>query len=310
MSSAPAAKRRKRNADFGQPTAPRHPQVPRGVPDAGEAVPPASAVIPRTTVDVCHNILSSLNNIDSITQRRRCAGETPPEHNANARTTTNTTVPLELEKDGPVGDQCDMLDLQCIISHVPYKNMLQDLFSADQDSGNTHAYMMMASDSCVDAVHPSTSACKVPLLCKAYEETFMREHMYASERACSMGAQCECNFIDPVNKFTGVELLLPDQPIPEMVGMCVLCHRKNVQILYYDMIYSGVGHHALIQKYGNICGVDDEYARQLMLICPPEGPLHCMPLPIMSHQRNRYSVAKIGNVRHIVQHNVLHQDFQ
>lgn len=301
MSSAPAAKRRKRNTEFGQPAVPRRQQVDRGIPDAGEAVPPTSSIIPRTAVDVCHNILSSLNNIDSITQRRRCAGETPSEHSAS----------LELEKDGPVGEQSDMLDLQCIISHVPYKNMLQDLFAADQSGGNTHACMMMAagrsSDSCVDAVHPSNSAYNIPLLCKAYEETFMREHMYASERACSMGAQCECNFIDPVNKFTGVELLLPDQPVPEMVGMCVLCHRKNVQILYYDMIYSGVGHHALIQKYGNICGVDGEYARQLMLICPPEGPLHCMPLPIMSHQRNRYSVAKIGNVRHIVQHNVLHQ---
>ena len=42
-----------------------------------------------------------------------------------------------------------------------------------------------------------------------------------------------------------------------------------------------------------------------MLICPHNGPLNSMPLPIVSHQRNRYSVKKISGICYLQQHHVL-----
>lgn len=46
-----------------------------------------------------------------------------------------------------------------------------------------------------------------------------------------------------------------------------------------------------------------------MLICPPHAPLQCMPLPAMSHQRNRYRVVVNGGLRHLEQLRVRHEDF-
>ena len=68
--------------------------------------------------------------------------------------------------------------------------------------------------------------------------------------------------------------------------------------------------HGVIQRHGNICGVPGEYARECMLICPPTGPLHCMPLPIMSHQRNKYEVRISNGTKQIVQLRVGYEDFQ
>lgn len=93
--------------------------------------------------------------------------------------------------------------------------------------------------------------------------------------------------------------------------MCVLCHRKLVQSLFYDIIYSGSQCNGVIQRYGNICGQESEYAREVVLVCPPNGPVHCMPLPTVCHQRNRYSYATTGSgVRTIKQNNMGHLDFR
>lgn len=66
----------------------------------------------------------------------------------------------------------------------------------------------------------------------------------------------------------------------------------------------------IIQRYGNIFGQPGEYASECMLICPPGIGLHAMPLPIMSHQRNRYSVVNNGGVKHLRQHRVAFEAFQ
>ena len=66
----------------------------------------------------------------------------------------------------------------------------------------------------------------------------------------------------------------------------------------------------IIQRYGNIFGQPGEYASECMLICPPGIGLHAMPLPIMSHQRNRYSVVNSGGVKHLRQHRVAFEAFQ
>ena len=114
--------------------------------------------------------------------------------------------------------------------------------------------------------------------------------------------------------------------------MCVLCHRRFVQSLFHDIVYNIQEFRGIIQRYGNICGHPGEYAKevrpfqlvfrdshvpythrnnltnitseQVALICPPSGPTQCMPLPGISHQRNRYTVVIVGGVRHIIQHNM------
>jgi hypothetical protein len=67
----------------------------------------------------------------------------------------------------------------------------------------------------------------------------------------------------------------------------------------------------MIQMYGNIAGVAGEYHESAMLTVPPGGPVHCMPLPVVAHQRNRY-YAETGadGVRRIRQRNVYFEDFR
>ena len=52
-----------------------------------------------------------------------------------------------------------------------------------------------------------------------------------------------------------------------------------------------------------------EYAREVMLICPPNGPVECMPFPSPSHQRNKYTVYSKGGIRYIMQNRMGWEDF-
>lgn len=154
----------------------------------------------------------------------------------------------------------------------------------------------------------AASAHSVPVVPRAYEERFMRECKRSDEAPCVLGAQCECMFIDSSKAFVGVQFQLPDVP-SSAAGMCVLCLRKTTTLLFYQTIYNGESINAVIQKHGNKCGVPGEYHPSVMLCCPVNGPLHCMPLPIVAHQRNRYSVALVGGLKHIRQHGVYMEDF-
>lgn len=186
------------------------------------------------------------------------------------------------------------LNMDNILSRVvEYKDLLRNLFA---DEGITRPL--------------------IPLVTKKYEESFMREPIYADERQCVMGTECECNFISVNDPFVGVEFWLPDEhghPSDgdnHVNGLCVLCNRKLTQSLFYDIVYSGKPYRGVVQKYGSICGVPGEYARDVMLICPPNaGFVECMPFPAVSHQRNKYTVIVHGGKRHIRQNNMEHKDF-
>ena len=131
----------------------------------------------------------------------------------------------------------------------------------------------------------------IPLVTKTYEEKFLRGSIYQHEKNCIMDYQCECMFIDEEVPFIGTRFCLPNSDESDS-GMCVLCIRKSTQLLFYHTINKGITPQAPIQKYGNICGQPGEYHVSAMLLCPPNGPVHCMPLPVVAHQRNRYSVYK------------------
>jgi hypothetical protein len=179
-------------------------------------------------------------------------------------------------------------DLDVILSNVSFHNILSSFYHGNDTS----------------------SLPDVPLVTKAFEETYMREP-HNDERACVCGSMCECNFIDTKAPFTCVEFVVPGEALSETPQMCVICSRKATQKLFYDMLYNAsVERRGLIQRFGNICNVEGEYARECMLICPTQGPLHCMPIPIMSHQRNKYKVYLNNGVRSLRQTNVSFEDFQ
>jgi len=71
------------------------------------------------------------------------------------------------------------IQLDHILSSVPYQSMLESLFSN------------------------VSQVSSVPLVTKAYEESFMRESE-TGERSCVMGPKCECMFIDPNAPFVSV----------------------------------------------------------------------------------------------------------
>ena len=189
--------------------------------------------------------------------------------------------------------------LDSIMTHIPYVEVLQQMFG-----GNA----------------VTDSAC-VPIVTRAYEESYMREVFSGVDEACVMGGNCECQFIDEHNPFTGVQFTLPVEAFSSAAteaGMinelssnklCVLCCRKHTQSLFYEALYNHRAYSACIQLYGNICDRPGEYAKEAMLICPLSGPINNMPLPVVAHQRNRYSVVVHNGVRQLRQHRVAYEDF-
>lgn len=186
----------------------------------------------------------------------------------------------------PLTSQPMTPDLQTILSRIPYQQMLEELFGGEK-----------------------SLPVEVPIVTRAYEEAFMRAPDSEWEKPCVMGTNCECMHIDPQHPFVGTEFLLPGEESSEQAQMCVLCSRKVTKQLFHDMLFHGVSFRGVIQRYGNVCEQPGEYSRQCMLVCPPNSHVHCMPLPIVEHQRNRYSVFTNNGVKHLRQHRVYYEDF-
>jgi hypothetical protein len=120
-----------------------------------------------------------------------------------------------------------------------------------------------------------------------------------------MGEFCECQ---PVGSFCGVAFILPTVSASNP-RVCVLCIRKTTQLLFYRVVTGGMHSSQMIQFYGNIAGLPGEYHESAMLVVPPSGPVHCMPLPVVAHQRNKYYVVLVDGHLHLKQKNVYMEDF-
>ena len=203
------------------------------------------------------------------------------EHNIISMQSTEETVSISEEVCSPIH-----LSLHSLISRVPFKEMMQQMFADEMVSTKV-----------------------VPIVTKAYEESFLREPMFSHEKPCVCGDNCEFNFIDPMHPFVGVGFKLQEVDGDEAT-MCVLCSRKLTQELFYKMVYSGERFLGFIQRYGNLCQQPGEYAREAVLVCPKDGPVNNMPLPIVAHQRHRYSVFMQHGVKYLKQHHVAYEDFQ
>lgn len=180
------------------------------------------------------------------------------------------------------------MEVHCLLSKLPYQKMLSDLFSHNDKEFLSNP--------------------NIPYVTRGYEETFMREPLNSTERLCAKGEQCECMFIDAENPFVSVEFLLPGEKQPSTPHLCVVCCRAVTQQLYYDIMFDKHDFGGVIQRFGNIHSQPGEYALDAMLIAAPNVALHIMPLPIVSHQRNRYSVFVKRGIKHLKQSRVYFQN--
>jgi len=157
-------------------------------------------------------------------------------------------------------------------------------------------------------IRPSVEGVEIPLVTRVYEEKFMRQCVGAHEKPCCMNNQCECMMISKQHPFVGVQFEIPNTEHGSN-GMCVLCLRKITTLLFYRTIQKGITVHTQIQRHSNICNQAGEYHPSVMLICPLNGPVSSMPLPIVAHQRNRYEVTLVHGVCYLKQLRVGMQDF-
>lgn len=174
----------------------------------------------------------------------------------------------------------DSLNFENIITSIPYRQILETLFTGSA---------MVSAD--------------VPIVTKSIEESYMREPVMHGERKCVMGNECECKFIDRDNAFVAVEFLVGSQTVTNCEPqMCVMCSRKHTQRLYYELIFKPpMTHFGVIQRYGVLSGVQNEYTPEHVLIMPPNGPIEAMPYPSPIHCRNNYKVVVRLATRYIVQ---------
>ena len=180
----------------------------------------------------------------------------------------------------------EMLEVDSLMCKLPYKKMLTSLCNRGASAVSN----------------------EIQYVTRAYEEAFMHESMGRDQRECARGKSCECMFIDATNPFVCVEFLLPGERPSETPNMCVLCCRATTQQLYYDMMFDQHDIGVVIQRYGNLHSQEGEYALDAMLVAAPNAPVHILPLPIVAHQRNRYTVVTKRGIRYLKQHRVLFQD--
>lgn len=237
---------------------------------------------------------------DGRPTKRRCTSaslvvddEPPCASSTGANTATAASTPLRdevLRNIASCGDRAptvrETLEVDSLICRLPYKKMLTSLCNRDG----------------------ATRAADIQYVTRAYEESYMHEPMGKDQRECAKGKACECMFIDPSNAFVCVEFLLPGERPSPTPQMCVLCCRATTQQLYYDMMFDRQDYGTVIQRYGNLHSQEGEYALDAMLMASPSAPVHLLPLPIVAHQRNRYSVVSKRGIRYLKQHRVLFQD--
>lgn len=200
-----------------------------------------------------------------------------------------TSDPSLHETEEDDDDEGMQMEVHCLLSKLPYQKMLSDLFSHSDDK----------------ELLPSPN---IPYVTRGYEESFMREPINSTERLCAKGDQCECMYIDADKPFVGIEFLLPGEKQPPTPHLCVVCCRAITQQLYYDIMFDKHDFGGVIQRFGNIHSQPGEYALDAMLIAAPNVALHIMPLPIVSHQRNRYSVIMKRGIKHLRQSRVYFQN--
>jgi len=201
----------------------------------------------------------------------------------------------------------NILLANCIGQHLPVLPMKSDQLNKMLQGMTTNLEQIVTESSYRSTLkgvptHSTTYTNDIRKISKAYEDTFLRQCVAENERPCVRGSECECMFIDVAQPFIGVEYILPwEQKNEARRGMCLPCSRATTQVLFYDIVHSGVHVNGLIQRFYNEHSIPGEYRLSAMLICPPGGPIQNLPMPIVRHQRNAYKVYKDKNVMYMKQ---------
>lgn len=177
-----------------------------------------------------------------------------------------------------------VIEACAMLSAVPFSKMLQTISSTD-------------------------ATFEIPVVTRSYEEQYMRGPLHKHEPLCAMGSECECMMLSPKNKFVGIQFEIPYTVSTLENNLCIFCLRKITQLLYYETVERGVPIKHIIQKHGNICGEQREYHPSAMLVSHGAGPVQCLPMPIVAHQRNKLIVETVGGVPYVRQRNVYMEDF-
>ena len=192
----------------------------------------------------------------------------------------------------------EMQSAECIANFVQNVSAnLQDIVSA------TCYKDVLARVSTVDVEFTQ----EIKLVSKAYEDTFLRQPMHATEKPCIRDECCECMFLDPCQPFVGVRYILPwetTEAQKQEACFCLPCLRAMTLAMYVDIVHSGRETNAVIQRFANAHSKPGEYRLSAMLICAPNGPVHNLPLPIVRHQRTCYKVSQKNGVYYATQINV------
>ena len=238
-----------------------------------------------------HVFPASWDPTQAVKKRRKTFAEESEAHSTQSlppvafQSDLLQSILRRLNAPDQIQPQQTQIQLDHILSRVPYRAMLENLFQPPSEA----------------------DVPDVPILTRAYEETFMRQPL-PGERACAMRDLCECMHIDKASPFVGAEMRLPNDP--EEPQMCVLCSRSTTQKCFYDICFLGRPTTGIIQRYGCLYGQPGEYAAECMLIPSRALGIANMPVPSVSHQRNRYSVTTHGGLKHLKQHRVGYEDFQ
>ena len=258
-----------------------------------------SDLMPRAT-DTCSNECLDINSEGSHSSKRKSTSRVTGQGEPTAK------------KPKHRGDETGDKATTYIFDNIEKKIARQYLNSKDEPENEkfeiTSLLQSIHFERLMNNIGQMDECTNIPLVTKKYEEKFLRGSIYQHEKNCIMDYQCECMFIDEEIPFVGTRFCLPNSDESDN-GMCVLCIRKSTQLLFYHTINKGITPQAPIQKYGNICGQAGEYHVSAMLLCPPNGPVHCMPLPVVAHQRNRYSVYKNAGIPYIKQNKMAYEDF-
>jgi hypothetical protein len=263
---------------------------------------------------------SSAQNLQPSSTHRSLSDEVEVQTHNSLFEDASNMAPVVLKPDKKMQkritneDKIAVLDVKKIILHnisqLPMNVEKLDkilhgmTYNLDQIVSSTN-YRAVLKD---DKNNKLTYTNDIRFVSKSYEDNYLRQPINDEEKKCVRGVDCECMHIDKTQPFVGVEYVLPWETEKHgMTGMCLPCVRATTQILFYDIIHSGATVNGIIQRFYNKHSVQGEYKLSKMLVCPPNGPIENLPMPILRHQRNLYKVYKENKIYYMKQINV---DFQ
>ena len=174
---------------------------PRGSNSANSANSVNGANSVNNATENAANGSNAANTTAARQARKRRAGMAPKMRaNKAPRTQMSVEDVSDLEKLLKTLEECAdddnrgvWLTLELALNRCTFEHSLRSMFADEQGQSAVPQH--------------------VPVVPRAYEESFMHEHDPATEQPCVMGNQCECMFIDKDNRFIAPQFILPDMQV-------------------------------------------------------------------------------------------------